>query len=232
MIGKPDFELVRSQEHRRVGLRRRRIGPRLGGKQRARIGVLGRGEHPLDGAVLDDLAVLHHADPLRDFAHNAEIVGDEQKRHAEPRLDVLEQRDDLRLHGDVKRGGRLVGDEQIGLVGERHRDHHALALAAGQLMRIALQPGLRVGNADLGENFQRPRAGRRAGQAAVQQQDLADLLLDRVQRIERRHRLLEHDGDVVAAHLAHLALGQLQQIAAVELDAARRMVRRRIGQQF
>ena len=48
--------------------------------------------------------------------------------------------EDLRLHGDVERGGRLVGDQQVGLVGERHRDHHALALPAGQLMRIACQP--------------------------------------------------------------------------------------------
>ena len=36
----------------------------------------------------------------------------------------------------------------------------------------------------------------------MQQQDFADLLLDGVQRIERGHRLLEDDGDVVAAHLA------------------------------
>ena len=50
--------------------------------------------------------------------------------------------EDLRLHGDVERGGRLVGDQQVGLVGERHRDHHALALAAGELMRIAREPRL------------------------------------------------------------------------------------------
>ena len=228
---KPHFELVGFQEQRRVGLRRRRVRSRLGGEQRLRIGMLRRGEHALDGAVLDDLAVLHHADPLRDLSHDAEVMGDEQKRHVQPRLDFLKQRDDLRLHGDVERGGRLVGDQQIGLVGERHRDHHALALSAGQLMRIALQPGFRVGDADLAEHFQRARAGRRSGQTAVQQQDLADLLFDGVQRIERGHRLLEHDGNVVAADPLHLAFGKLQEIAAVESDAARRMVRRRIGQQ-
>ncbi len=204
---KPDFEVLGLENHRRVGLRRRRIGLRLGGEQRLRIGMLRRGENLLDGAVLDDLAVLHHADALRDLAHDAEIVGDEQKRHVQPRLDVLQERDDLRLHGDVERGGRLVGDQQIGLVGERHGDHHALALAAGELMRIALEPGFRIGNADLGEHFERARARRGAGQAAMQQQDFADLLFDRVQRIERGHRLLEDDGDVVAAHLADLLFG-------------------------
>ena len=177
--------------------------------------MLGRREHALDRALLDDLALLHHADAVGELAHDAEVVGDEQKRHAEPLLDVLQQRDDLRLHGDVERGGRLVGDQQIGLVGERHGDHDALALAAGELMRIAVEPGLRIGNADLGQHFERAGARRGAGQAAVQQQNLADLLLDGVQRIERGHRLLEHDGDVVAAHLADVALAQAQQIACL-----------------
>ena len=76
-------------------------------------------------------------------------------------------------------------------------------------MRIAVEPRLRIGNADLGQNFKRAGARRGTGQPAVQQQDLADLLLDGVQRIERGHRLLEHDGDVVAAHLPDVALAQL-----------------------
>ena len=111
-------------------------------------------------ALLDDLAVLHHADPVGDLAHDAEVVGDEQKRHAEPLLQVLQQREDLRLHGDVERRGRLVGDQQIGLVGERHRDHHALALAAGKLVRIALEPALRIADADLGQHLDDARARR------------------------------------------------------------------------
>ena len=49
----------------------------------------GRSEYALDIALLDDLAFLHHAYPLRDPAHNAEIVGDEEKRHAEALLNVL-----------------------------------------------------------------------------------------------------------------------------------------------
>ena len=74
--------------------------------------------------------------------------------------DLGEQLQDLRLHGDVERGGRLVGDQQVRLVGERHRDHDALALAAGQLVRIALQPGFGIGNADLRQQLQRARPRR------------------------------------------------------------------------
>ena len=132
-------------------------------------------------------------------------MGDEQHRHAEVCLQVLEQREDLRLHGDVERGRRLVGDEQVGLVGERHGDHHALALAAGQLMRIGAEPRLP-------DRGCRPRrAVRRLRRAncvfaahAVQFEDFADLPLDRVQRVERGHRLLEHHGDACAANRAQL----------------------------
>ena len=44
--------------------------------------------------------------------------------------------------------------KQVRLVRQRHGDHHALALAAGELMRIAAQPPRRIGNADLVEQFE------------------------------------------------------------------------------
>ena len=50
-----------------------------------------------------------------------------------------QQVQDLRLDGDVERGGRLVGDQQLRIAGDRHGDHDALAHAAGQLMREAVQ---------------------------------------------------------------------------------------------
>ena len=60
----------------------------------------------------------------------------------------------------------------------------------------------------------------RAADAVVQKQYLADLRLDRMQRIERGHRLLEDDRDVVAANFAHLVLCRGQEVAAPETDAA------------
>ena len=44
-------------------------------------------------------------------------------------------------------------------------------------------------------------------------QRFGDLLADRHHRVERRHRLLEDHRDLVAAHVAHLLLGELEQIA-------------------
>ncbi len=90
-----------------------------------------RGEDLLHRPLLDDLAAIHDADHVRDAPHDAEIVGDEQQAHAEPRANFRQQGQDLRLHGDVERRGRLIRDQQIRLVCERHRDHDPLTLAPG-----------------------------------------------------------------------------------------------------
>ena len=50
---------------------------------------------------------------------------------------------DLRLDGDVERGGRLVGDDQVGPVQQRDGDRHALAHAAGELVRIGARAARR-----------------------------------------------------------------------------------------
>ena len=66
-----------------------------------------------------------------------------------------DQVEDLALDGDVERGGRLVGDQQVGLAGERHRDGDALALAAGELVRIGVDAPGGIGNADAVEQGDR-----------------------------------------------------------------------------
>ena len=80
-------------------------------------------------------------------AHEVQVVRDEQDRHAVLALQVVEQREDLRLDRHVERGRRLVGDQQLRAARERHRDHRALALAARQLVRIRVDASLRIGNA-------------------------------------------------------------------------------------
>ena len=108
-------------------------------------------------ALLDHLARAHHIDAVGQAPDDAEIVGDEDDRHAELLLQFGKQLQDLRLDGHVERGGRLVGDQDVGIVGERHGDHDALALAAGHFVRIGFQPPLRVGNVDQLEQPQRLR---------------------------------------------------------------------------
>ena len=71
-----------------------------------------------------------------------------------------QQIEDLRLDGHVERGGRLVGDQQLRPAGERHRDHHALAHAAGELVRDRRDAPLGIGNADLAQAVRRCAAAR------------------------------------------------------------------------
>ena len=130
----------------------------------------------------DDLAVLHDADMVGHVPHDAEVMGDEQHGHAHFALQFLQQLQNLRLHRDVERGRRFIGDEQVGIVGKRHGDHHALALAARKLMRKILKPRFRDRGCPLSSEARSPSGvpWRRAD-ALVDFEDFADLPLDRVQ---------------------------------------------------
>src|ERR1700677_2096570 len=157
-------------------------------------------------------------------------MGDEQHSHAELALQFLQQFQDLRLNRNVERGGRLVRDEEVRSIGQRHRDHHALALPARELVREGAQPGGGIGQAHLRQQFDHPLA-RRTDAALVQFYDLADLSLDVVQRIERGHRLLKHHRNPRAARRAQFAIRHCQNVAAVEEDLAAGMARGGIWQQ-
>jgi hypothetical protein len=85
--------------------------------------------------ALDDLAVGHDMNGVGDAPHDAEIVRDQDHRHFQFARQVLQQLQHLGLNGDVERGRRLVRDKDFGLIGERHGDHDALLLAAGEFMR-------------------------------------------------------------------------------------------------
>ena len=40
----------------------------------------------------------------------------------------------------------LVGDQEVRVAGQRHGDHHALAHAAGELVRVVVDAALGIGN--------------------------------------------------------------------------------------
>ena len=104
----------------------------------------------------------------------------------------------------------VVGSSAIRMLGshdERHRDHHALAHPAGELVGVLVDPALRIG--DVHEVEQLDRAGPRlaARDVVVPADDLGDLLADAEHRVERGHRLLEDERDPLAAHVAQVRRG-------------------------
>ena len=54
---------------------------------------------------------------------------------------VLQQRHDRALHGDVQRRGDLVADQEVGLGGQRPRDRDPLPLAAGEPVGLQVEHG-------------------------------------------------------------------------------------------
>ena len=197
----------------------RRIALGLGGEERAGIGMARIGEYARGLPSLDDFSLAHDDHVVSDAPDDVEVMGDEQHGHAKLGLQVLQEFEDLRLNSDIERGRRLIGDQKIGAIGQRHGDHHPLALSAGELMRIGAKPLCRIDDADLGQKFHDPR-WRDGSAAVVKRNDLADLPLDRMERIKRRHRLLKHHGDGVAAHRAQFVDGHFEHVAAAEEDLA------------
>ena len=102
----------------------------------------------------------------------------------------VDQLEDLRLDGDVECRRRLVGDQDVGVVDERHRDHRALAHAARKLVRIVARPLLAFGIPTAVRSWTArpmPPAARRP----VHANGLGDLLADPIHRVEARERILE-----------------------------------------
>ena len=109
------------------------------GHQGTGIGVQRFPVEPVAGRQFDDLAEVHHGHPVGDVADHAEVVGNEQVGEPEPLLQILEKVDDLGLDRHVERGDRFVADDELGLEGEGAGDADALALAAGELVRVSVR---------------------------------------------------------------------------------------------
>ena len=177
-------------------------------------------EDDLRRGLLHYLAAIHDDYVVRHLVDDAQIVRDEDDGRAVVALQIVHQAQNLCLDGHVERGGGLVGNQDPGLAGQRHGDHHALAHAAGELVRILQQHGLRVGDLHGIEHFQRLFFRLLFVQFLMDDERLAKLPLDGKDRVQAGHRLLKDDGNLVAANFVHLLLGELGQIAPLEQDLA------------
>src|SRR5262249_34796218 len=186
-----------------------------------RIGMARRAEQRRDGRLLYLAACIHHHHALGDFGHHAEVMGDKDDGRTEALLEVGHETEDLRLDGDVERGGRLIRNQELGAAGQRNRDHHALAHAAGQLMRVLARAPTRLGDADKAEHLHHTLVHLLAVKSLMQPQRLSDLAADGEDWIEACHRLLEDHADVVAAALAHGGFAKLEEVSALKTDRAR-----------
>ena len=166
-------------------------------------------------------AGIHHHHAVAHLGDDAEVVRDEDEREVGFLLDLAQQPQVLRLYGHVERRGGLVGDDDLGLAGDGDGADHALLHAAADLVRVILDPPVGRRDPHLLQAVDRAPHERALVLAGVLVTDRLDqLVADREYRIERGLRILQDHGDALAADLAHLLLGLLEQILAFEPDRA------------
>ena len=185
--------------------------PQARNRRQQRFGVRmhGRVKNLLNRTGFHRAALVHHQHPIGDIGDHAHIVGDKNHPHLHLLLQHFDELQDLRLNRHVQRRRRLVGNQHRRTAGERHGNHHALAHAAGKLMRVATQNGLRLRNA---HQLQHPSGLAErfiAAQPLMQADGLGDLFPDRENRVQGGHRLLEDHRNIRPAHALHLRTAQL-----------------------
>src|SRR5262249_10192363 len=167
---------------------------------------------------LDDLARVHDRDPVRDLQEQREVVRDEEDGEAELALDLPDLLQDLSLHDHVEGGRRLIEDDELWLERERHRDDHALAHPAGQLVGIraettSLEPDELEQVAGASERLA-PR------HASVGAHHVEELVADAHDLVQSVHRALEDHRDLVPAIATEAVLAHASDVLPAEQDAA------------
>ena len=116
----------------------------------------------------------------------------------------------------IQSGGRLIGHHQRGPQGQRQGSHAALQHAAGQLVRVAAQDGLRQIHPLQGLANSLPGPG--SGHPPPVPQGPLQLFSQRSERIEGRHGLLQDGGHTRAAQLPPARGIETAQVATVEMQ--------------
>ena len=174
-------------------------------------------EQVLHRAHLDDLAAVHHRHALAEIVHHAQVVGDEQVGQPLGPLQLPEQVEDLRAHRNVQGRHRLVGDDQVGLQRHGPGDADALALAAAELMGVAVAV-LRLETHHL-QQLHHPVAHLVGGNDVMELERVAEDVAHAHARVERRIRVLEHHLDA-ATELVERGARHLQDLLPLEVHLA------------
>ena len=177
-------------------------------------------EDGLDGPFLDEAPPVQHADPVAHLRDHAEVVADEENGRVQLRLQVRDEIEHLRLDRCVEPRGRLVEDQQRGVLGQRHRDHDPLLHPAGELMRIAAHHGVGIRDLHPPEGLARA-LGRLLLPDAEDGERLRDLRADLHAGVQRRAGVLVDHRHRARVVLAQLAGPEPEHVPAGDRDAAR-----------
>ena len=180
----------------------------LNGRQAYRLALLGRTrrQQPLcvgllwvvhdlvEGARLHHLALPEHDYLVGDVRNRFPVVADEEHRHSALTLQIAQQIEDFERHRMVKGRRGLVANQQLGVHGHCHGDHHALALPPRQLVGVLLHRGFGLRNLHPAQLLKCAVTCLLGLEPQCGFGGLRDLAPDAHRRIEGRHGLLKDHG--------------------------------------
>ena len=158
----------------------------------------------------EDPAVVEADDPVAVLG-DVRLVRDQQHRDAALLIQTLEDVHHLDAGARVQVAGRLVRQEDGGLVDQGAGNRHPLLLAARELVREVIHP---VVEPDRVQHLASPRVTRRSVHAGAVEQGELDVVEGGGPR--QQVEALEHEADLPVAHLGQLVAREPGDIPAVE----------------
>jgi len=181
------------------------------------VRVPGKARDGSRGSGFDDVAEIHDRDALAEMFHYGEIVRNEQVRQPPLLLQVMQQVDHLRLHGDIQSTDRFIADDEPRLDREGPGDADPLALAPAEFM--GKSAALTRIESHVDQQPANPFAPRRSAVGeSVNIECFANDLLDGQARIKGASRVLKDHLEMSALLTQCLAL-KGQKVMTVESDA-------------
>ena len=172
-------------------------------------------------SFFNHIAFCHNTDAIRHLANDAEVMGDQKQRHVQTFLQFIQEFQNPGLDCHIECRCRFIGNQEVGFISQGHGDHNALALTAGQLMRIIAKPFRSQANQF--QQFKRPFSGFGRSHPPVHIKYLSKLFFNIVQWIQRGHRFLENHAYAVTANFQHLLVVKTNHFLIVDKYGTGRM---------
>ena len=180
----------------RLAARRRGSSRGVAARSAARVGMERPREEVAARRLLHDAPRVHHDDARARLGDDAEVVRDEEDRTSRAPAAGRAELQDLRLDRHVERGRRLVGDEQL-RAGRRAPPRSSTRWRMPPENWCGYSAARRRGSG-MPTRCSISTASSRAARASRRRWSrarLGDLLADRQDRVQRRHRVLEDHRD-------------------------------------
>ena len=196
--------------------RQARAGRAAGNRreQAARVGMRRRREQiarPAPASTMRPAYITATRSAISATTPRSCVMSSSDRWNCAPHL--AQQIENLRLHRDVERRRRLVGDDAA-RARRRARARSSRAAAGRRSADADTRARAAPDRACARRRAARPRGAVAAAPRArpCTRERLLDLIADRVDRIERDHRLLEDEADAPAADAAHRRFVEVEQV--------------------